>query len=799
MHDFEQFRRVRHVVAAAAMVALSACGGGGGSSSDTGQDVGPSSLTNTVSGVAAMGLLKNALVTAYLPDAKGQPGQKLDETRTDPSGAYRFSNLPAGQVILLVVSRNPDATAPTVMTDEATNLDVPVTADFQLSAATVIPAMAGAHNIVQVTPYSTMAVEKARAAVQSSGQFDEQTVGLANADIRRYTGFDVLGDAPLFDATGHTPLNAAALALAAVSTLAQNQSAESCPALQGLSDAQAIASVKATCQLAVLKQAGSSNAALVDQLAAAQQTTLVNEGYSGALPPAPAVQPATLPNVPVADVAAAKALVSYLRSDVPFILGETGDTLRTRLTQVQADINASINPVDSINMRLLDAINYASWLYADREYGVPASSVRFDVGGRQIGCAFYTDNSYSVVAVNPAERRTQVCRVTYGYQLKTPATGSSPAVYTALQHAIFMEPGAETDSPTGGTSEFTFRTSLLWQDGTVDAGGAFVPNWQTGQHTMLAAGGASDPASSKLVATVSGSWAVKAGVGDYATGLSLKGELAPAYERVNGVVQAKGQKTKVDLVFVPDLQANQLSKLNVTGGFTGVDGNGGESAIKLLEGSSIQGWLNLPDFSSDTLLAKLDDLSLTLVLRATTPTGSVVNGTVALSRFTDTQAASGGALTPSQRVDEQISQPALTSFVGTVTRNGQVLISGKVQLNRDGLATSTVTSTLKVNATVQVPSRPDLVLKDLVLTETASKLDIAGRLEQGSLWISVSGQVDANDVLKLSLLSDAGVSLAIDSASATGRFPLMKSSNVVGELDSKAGQVTFVDNSYERF
>lgn len=799
MHDFDQFRRVRHAVAAAAVVALSACGGGGGGNGDASTNAEPSSVSSSVSGVAAMGLLKNAQVTAYLPDAKGQPNHKLAEVLTDASGAYAFTGLPTGQVILLVVSRNPDAAALTVMTDEATNLDLPVTADFQLSAATVIPTLAGAHNIVQLTPYSTMAVEKARAAVQAAGQFDELTVGKANADVRRYAGFDVLGDAPVFDATGHTPLNAAAFALAAVSTLAQKQSAESCPALQGLSDAQAMASVKLTCQLAVLKQAGTNNTALSEQLAAAQQTTLVNEGYTGALPPAPTVQPVALPDVPVADIAAAKALVAYLRSDVPFIMGESGDTLRTRLNQVQADIDAAINPIDSINMRLLDAINYASWLYADREYGVPASSVRFDEGGRQIGCAFYTDNSYTVLALNPAERRTQVCRVTYGYQLKTAATGSSPAVYTALQHAIFMEPGADTDTATGASAEFIFRTSLLWQDGTVDAGGAFVPNWQTGQRTILAAGGASDPARSNLVATVSGAWVVDAGGSDYVTMLSLKGELAPAYERVNGLVQAKGQKTKVDLVFVPQLQAGQLSKLNVTGGFAAVDGNGGESAIKLLEGSSIQGWLNLPDFTSDTLLAKLDDLSLSLVLQATTPTGSVVKGTVNLSRFTDTPAAGASGLTPSQRIDAQLSQPAQTSFVGTVTRNGQVLVSGNVQLNLDGLATNTVNRTLKVNATVQVPSRPDLVLQDLVLTETASKLDISGRLVQGSLWLSVTGLVDANEVLKLNLLSDAGVSLAVNSSSATGRFPLVKGGNVVGELDSKAGQVTFVDNSYERF
>ncbi|HEX5354751.1 MAG TPA: hypothetical protein VFW93_00940 [Aquabacterium sp.] len=807
MQDFEQFRRVRHLVAGAALVALSACGGGGGGS-DADPQAQPSSSKVTLSGVAAKGLLRNALVTAYLPDAKGQPGQKLAEVLSDANGHYAFTGLPAGQTILVVASRSTDSAKPTTMADEATDQDVPVPVGFELSAATVLGTTSVSDNLLQITPYSSMAVDKARQAVAATGKFDSTTVGKANADIRRYVGFDVLSEAPVFDATGHAPVNAAALALASVSTLAQAQSTESCPALAGLTDDKAITAVKAQCQVDSLRKAGTSDDAMRDRLDAARLATASQESYAGALPPAPAVQPVSLKDVPVGDIEATKSLTSYLRSDVPFIVGTTGDTLNTRVQQVQNDLIAAINPLDSANVRLLDAIFYAFNLAAQREYGAPVSSTRFDGHGRQIGCTFYTDNTYSVVAFDPAKRETQVCRISYAYTLKTPATPTTPAVYRALQHAIFMEPGNSSDAPTGGFSDFKVRTSLLWQDGTFAADGSFEPDWQSGEHIMLAAGGGSEPFNSTLVATASVSWVVDASGSDYITRLSLIGDLAPAYERVQNVVQAKGLKTTADLVLAPDARPNQLSKLAVTGGFSAVASDGSVSSIKLLNGSAIQGWLTLPDSTADQFLAKTDDLALHLILQAATQSGSVIRGALDVSKFTDTALALGSGLTASQRIGKQLNLPAQISFSGVMERGGQAVFSGAVSVTMDGLSTydinvpiedSAVTVALKINATVQVPSRPDLTLKDLILTRKSHVVDIAGQLEQGTLWVRLAGKQDAAGVLKLDLLSDSGVSLAVDSSSVTGKFSLMRGGNEVGLLDSRAGQISYADGSYERW
>ncbi|TAK93539.1 MAG: hypothetical protein EPO09_12330 [Aquabacterium sp.] len=806
MHELERYRKVRHVAAAVALLALSACGGGGGSSTDA--QAQPSSTKATVSGVAAKGLLRHALVTAYLPDAKGQPGQKLAEVVSDSSGHYTLTGLPVGRAILVVASRNTDPASPTTMADEATDQDVPVPTGFELSAATVLGGNGLSDNLLQITPYSTMAVDKARQSVATAGQFDATAVGKANADIRRYVGFDVLGDAPVFDETGHTPGNAAALALASVSTLAKSQSVETCPSLAGLTDAKAITAVKTQCQVDSLRKAGTSDDAVRAKLDEARLATASQEAYVGPLPPAPALQTVALKDVPVGDIDATKALTAYLRSDVPFIVGSTGDTLNTRVQQVQKDLSAAINPLDSANVRLLDAIVHAANLYAQREYGAPTSSTRFDGQGRQIGCTFYTDKTYAIEATVPSQRETQVCRVSYAYKLKTPATPDSPAVYSALQHAIFMEPGDFSDAAGGGFADFKFRTSLLWQDGSFAPNGSFEPDWQHGQRVMLAAGGGTEPFTSTLVATVRGQWVVDASGSDYITRLSITGDLAPAYERVQNVIQAKGIKTMADLVLAPDAKANQLSKLGITGGFSAVAADGSVSSIKLLDGSAIQGWLTLPDFSDAQLLAKSDDLSVHLVLQAATASGSVIRGSLDLSHFTDTALAAGSGLTTSERIAQQLNMPAQMSFSGVLASGGQNVFSGALAVTMEGLSTydvtqpienSAVTITLKINATVQVPSRPDLALKDLTLVQKSHAVAISGQLEQGSLWVHADGKQDANGVMKLNLLSDSGVSLAIDSSSATGRFSLMRGGNEVGLLDSHAGQISYADGSYERW
>lgn len=803
-------RCARSVVAVAAVMALGACGGGGGGGANNNDDpqAGVQS-TSSLSGVAAKGLLKQARVTAYLPDAKGEPAQKLIDTLTDANGAYNLSGLPVGQVVLLVVSQN--TTGPvTTMADEASNQDVPLPEGFTLKAATLIEAPGVSNPSLQITPYSTMAVAKAQAAAKAGGAFDANTVGNANADIRRFAGFDVLSDAPQFSDAGHTPTNAAALALAAVSTLAQGQSETTCAALKDLTDAAAKTAAKAQCTVADLSLAGSSDQALADKLKAAQTKAVADEHYTGAVVLTAAVQPEALKPVPLEDIAAAKSLVAYLRSDAPFVVGTTGDTLRTRLAQVQADVQAAINPLDGANVHLLNAVTYASELYAQREYGVPTSSVSFDGGGRQIGCTFYTDKRYEVEAVDPATRQTLVCRVSYQYQLKTLAQNGQPAVYRALQHAIFLEPVNDIDTPTGVEVDYAVRTSLLWQDGFLNAQGVFDADWANGAHTMLASGGGASPFDSKLVAHVRAQFTNLPNFNDVLTSLSFTGDLAPAYERVAGVIQAKGPKTMADLVITPQsVQAgNVISKVAVQGGFSAVDASGAVSSIKLLEGSLVQGWLTLPDFSYDTLLSKTDDLALHLVLQAVTPAGSVVQGALDVSQFTDTALAAGSGLTPSQRVGSEVNLPASIGFAGVISRGGQQLLSGALQLSISGLPaydgavplqdSAAITLSLVVNARLQVPSRPDAVLKNLTLNQHLGALGITGTVEQGSIWVSAQGTQTPAGVLKLALLSDSGITLALDTSDASGIYPLKKGDKELGAIDSHSGVVSFLDGSYQR-
>lgn len=811
MNVLSKGRSVRTMVAVAVIAALSACGGGGGGGADNDGDTPVNAQsTSSLSGVAAKGLLKNALVTAYLPDAKGLPGQKLAETLSDEQGAYSLSGLPVGQLVLIVVGKNPSG-AVTTMADEATNQDVPVPAGFELKAATVVDAPSVSSNTLQITPFSTMAVAKAQAAAQAGGAFDAATVGNANADMRRYAGYDVFDEAPAFTNGGHTPTNAAALALAAVSTLAKSQTEESCPALKDLLADDARTAARAQCTVSQLSMAGSSDTAMADQLKAAQAQAVSDEKYTGAVQLSAAVQSEELKPVPVADIAAAKSLVSYLRSDAPFVVGTSGDTLRTRLEQVQADVQAAINPLDSSNVQLLNAIYYASDLMARAEHGASTHNVQFEGQGRQIGCTFYTDDQFETVANVPSERMTVACRLVYGYELKTPAAMGKPAVYRALQHAIFLLPQAIVETASDTDVDYVVRTSLVWQDGFVDAQGIFDTDWENGDtHTVLAAGGGASPFESRLVAHIKGHFVTLPNRNDYLSSFSLTGDLAPGYESVPGGVQAKGIKSVADLVITPvNVNDGQtLSSVGVVGGFSAVAGDGAVSSIKLLPGSEVRGWLTLPDFTEDTLLARTQDLALHLALQASTPAGSVIQGTVDVSQFTDTAMPSGSGLTPSQRVGKQTSLPASIGFSGTITRGTQSLLSGSVLLTTEGLASydgaqsledsPAITLKLLVNARVQVPSRPDAVLKNLSVSHHMGALTIAGAVEQGSIWVSATGTQTPAGVLKLALLSDSGITLDVDSSDSSGVYLLKKGDKEVGSIDSRSGLVNFLDGSYQR-
>ena len=113
---------------------ISACGGGGDAT-----PVVPA--TTSLTGVAAKGPLKAALVQAFKLDDAGKLGDKITEQETDASdasgGSYRLELGSYSGALQLVVSVIPGKTK---SKDEATGIDQLLPDDFKLHANMVVTA-----------------------------------------------------------------------------------------------------------------------------------------------------------------------------------------------------------------------------------------------------------------------------------------------------------------------------------------------------------------------------------------------------------------------------------------------------------------------------------------------------------------------------------------------------------------------------------------------------------------------------------------------------------------------------------
>ena len=128
---------------------ISACGGGGGDATP----VVPA--TTSLTGVAAKGPLKSALVQAFKVNDAGTLGDKITEKETDANGGYTLELGTYAGTVQLVVSVIPGQTK---SKDEATG-EQTLPDDFKLRANMVVAA-AGSSNQIQnasITPFSELA------------------------------------------------------------------------------------------------------------------------------------------------------------------------------------------------------------------------------------------------------------------------------------------------------------------------------------------------------------------------------------------------------------------------------------------------------------------------------------------------------------------------------------------------------------------------------------------------------------------------------------------------------------------
>ena len=246
---------------------ISACGGGGDATTVTPVSPVAPATTTSLTGVAAKGPLKSALVQAFKVNDAGTLGDKIAEKETDASGGYTLDLGTYSGAVQLVVKVIPGKTK---SKDEATGLDQTLPDDFTLHANMVVTA-AGSSNQIQnasITPFT----ELANKIAVDSGGLSKANIAAASKVVFDLIGVDPVATQPL-DATVAPPAGATddqkryALYNAAISQMATGATASTDP-------------VTRQCFSAAAGNAGQKIKCATDQIARSVTITLGTGGAS---------------------------------------------------------------------------------------------------------------------------------------------------------------------------------------------------------------------------------------------------------------------------------------------------------------------------------------------------------------------------------------------------------------------------------------------------------------------------------------------------------------------------------------
>jgi hypothetical protein len=737
---------VRTAVGAAALLALSACGGGGGSpSSDKSQGNGASGTT--LSGVAAKGLLKQAIVTAYVINANGVK-TLLDSVTTTDTGAYKLVGLPAGEVIEIEVT----ADANTKMADEATGTDITPAPGFKLRAAKVLGA---GTDTLQVTPYSEMAVA---AAEPGLGLTKERVTG-ANASVVKYVGVDVVNIVPTFDAK-NKPTNSAGLVLAAVARLAADGTVAGCAS----TDTQA---VKVKCVVDKLAAQGTSDATLSQKLDDARRTVDTN----GVTPPvATQANPVPVSATAKSAIDEAKTLIANVRN-VAANLAVKGDptTLPSRLQAVESALQNTVAPFDDASLSLLGTTADGLQVADDPTLlgGFPVLdgvSGRFELdpyGALNVTCQFFSD-AFVTRSTSFADVKVMGCRVTHKV---VPPMGAAPAY--AIQHRILFIPNPNS------SDQYQIQTSLIKQTGTIGTDGRFQSD--NAAVTPLA----------PLPATVQNAYATRVPVlgGGY-NSFTFKGSMAPGLNKGQGTPLSARQD--VDVALASSINPDGNTKLALKGLFSLIDATGATlSSVNLLDTSYLVAQTVVP---GDVSHPSINSASVAhLDIQAVLLTGVRVAGSLDLSNIVD--------MGNDWNVRDTLFKGVLIDANGAELFNGALGLSDKAGtsdclgcvLTVKGKVLTVGTNFAQINASLSISAT------------SGDDVALIGSIEQGKDTILIQGRAVVGDrsATFLSARTPSGVGFTVHPNDT--RISLLKGSELLGIFQTGNSRLTFADNSYEQF
>ncbi len=176
-----------------AVLALSACGGSSGS--------GPASESfGSISGTAAKGIVRNALVTALELDSSGKELRTLGTAATDEKGNYELpvNKDYAGGPILFKLSALSDGSTQMVcdISDGCNGVEFGKTVSLgeSFKIESILPNVAkGTEVKAHITPFTHMAAKR----VLAGGSVSSEAIQNAFSEVSKVVGIDVLKIAPM--------------------------------------------------------------------------------------------------------------------------------------------------------------------------------------------------------------------------------------------------------------------------------------------------------------------------------------------------------------------------------------------------------------------------------------------------------------------------------------------------------------------------------------------------------------------------------------------------------------------------
>jgi hypothetical protein len=758
-------------LAAAVLLTLTACGGGGGSDASTASN--PTSTTS-VSGIASKGLLKRAKVTAYrLADGKEEV---LATTETTDEGAYAFTGLPSGALVLFKVEVVPGVTK---MLDEATDDETDAPAGLTLRAAVVLQGTEASNNTLQITPFSEMAVAKAANAPQG---LTISNVEAANADLATLApGVNLLIDAPVFkEVSGKKQADSpAALLLAAVSGMANDIGTGGAASALGCTQAAQPNRVK--CVVDEMSKRGkerSGNALdqLTQLLDSAKNAAKSSEGYDeskGVVPPL--VTPPTDLVPPAQNASAiqsAKALLQSIRNNQGALQGLEQDAraiasaMDNTISPFETDAQALVQVMfESISA--LDEFADGTW---EGELDLPADDIIAPTSGDALnaGCTVYSDPTMSTMATTYENADYMVCRVTHSVRTESGRT-------YRYQQQFFV-------SPLVTSGQYQVKTRVIKQE--IING---IYNYEADATVVLA------PFKTSTVTLARDVWGE-------VSAFTLNGDLPPGFDTKGAL---KAGSVVIDLAATPSEGPSGSTKLNLIGLVKGVNGTTVLSTVGIKEGSYVQAKQAVKEDLSGVSVVDNSLSAAHLIVVATATNGQGVTGTFDWSDYDRVKNGDVGN-----------DLPRKLSFNGKVLKDASTaLFEGTANValgsltNYDPRENESSSNFLAKTITLDgklIPSGMQPLLLNLTLSETSSfgKYALAGSYQQtggASFTVSASGTRDLDDgtITFNSVANNVKMTLT-----ASDELPVYIKTNGgvnVGVLDRKKGRIDYTDGTFESF